>query len=142
MNDTLHFCTVEELQQMELAALAALWELVPTERQRRYKAVCDREVRHAGASGSDALEKVVAGELLTRYAETALIPIGARWARTPPVSRQRRETMPTWSRRRRSKRSASRSDRLLPFLRQAWPSWPSCSSSCPGSAGGRPRRRT
>jgi hypothetical protein len=83
MNDALHYCTVEELQQMEPAELTALWELVPTERQRRYKAVYDREVRHAGASGSDALEKAVAGELLTRYAETALIPIGARWARTP-----------------------------------------------------------
>ncbi len=83
MSDTLRFYTMDELQALSLAELAALWELVPTERQRRYKAVYDREVRNAGASGSDALELQVAGELLARYTSTALVPIGARWARTP-----------------------------------------------------------
>lgn len=79
----LHYYTVEALRDLSLAELTALWELVPTERQRRYKAVYDREVRNAGASGSDALEQQVAGELLTRYTNTALVPIGARWARCP-----------------------------------------------------------
>jgi hypothetical protein len=83
MSETLRYYPMDELRDLSLAELTALWELVPTERQRRYKAVYDREVRNAGASGSDALEQQVAGELLTRYADSALVPIGARWARCP-----------------------------------------------------------
>src|SRR5215468_2857226 len=83
MTDILHYHTLDELQALSLPELAALWELVPTDRQRRYKAIYDREVKQAGAVGSDALEKQAADELLTRYATTALVPIGARWARTP-----------------------------------------------------------
>ncbi len=83
MNEILRYYPVEELRELTLAELSALWELVPTDRQRRYKAVYEREVRNAGASGSDGLEQQAAGELLSRYLETALIPIGARWARCP-----------------------------------------------------------
>jgi hypothetical protein len=74
---------IETLRYYAVEELTALWELVPTERQRRYKAVYDREVRNAGASGSDALEGQVAAELLVRYTDTALVPVGARWARCP-----------------------------------------------------------
>jgi hypothetical protein len=83
MSEILTYHTVDELQALSLAELAGLWELVPTDRQRRYKSVYDREVKQAGAVGSDALEKQVAEELLNRYVTTALVPIGARWARTP-----------------------------------------------------------
>jgi hypothetical protein len=83
MSEQLEFKTVEQLQQLSTADLSALWELVPTERQRAYKAAYEREVRAAGAVGSDALEQQVAGELLKRYRESALVPIGMRWARTP-----------------------------------------------------------
>lgn len=83
MSEQLEFKTVEQLQQLSTAELNALWELVPTERQRAYKAAYEREVRAAGAAGSDALERQVAGELLKRYRESALVPIGMRWARTP-----------------------------------------------------------
>lgn len=83
MTDILHYHTLDELQALSLPELAALWELVPTDRQRRYKTVYDREVKQAGAVGSDALEKRVTEELLNRYHMTALVPIGARWARTP-----------------------------------------------------------
>ena len=83
MSEQLEFKTVEQLQQLSPAELNALWELVPTERQRAYKAAYEREVRAAGAVGSDALERQVAGELLKRYRESALVPIGMRWARTP-----------------------------------------------------------
>jgi hypothetical protein len=83
MSDVLNYHTLDELQALSLPELAALWELVPTDRQRRYKTVYDREVKQAGAVGSDALEKQVAEELLNRYQTTALVPIGARWARTP-----------------------------------------------------------
>jgi hypothetical protein len=83
MSDVLNYHTLDELQALSLPELAALWELVPTDRQRRYKTVYDREVKQAGAVGSDALEKQVAEELLHRYQTTALVPIGARWARTP-----------------------------------------------------------
>ncbi|MBK9121495.1 MAG: hypothetical protein IPM16_00040 [Chloroflexi bacterium] len=81
--EKLRYHTVDELQTLSLSELQALWELVPTERQRAYKTAYEREVRTAGAVGSDQLERKVAGELLQRYATSALIPIGSRWARTP-----------------------------------------------------------
>ncbi|MEO8608802.1 MAG: hypothetical protein ABI690_13005 [Chloroflexota bacterium] len=81
--ETLRYHTIEELRAMSLNELHALWELVPTDRQRAYKAAYEREVRTAGAVGSDALEKQVAAELIKRYHEAALVPVGSRWARTP-----------------------------------------------------------
>jgi len=83
MSEQLEFKTVEQLEKLTTGELNALWELVPTERQRAYKAAYEREVRAAGAVGSDALERQVAGELLKRYHENALVPLGMRWARTP-----------------------------------------------------------
>jgi hypothetical protein len=81
--ETLPYHAAEQLQSLSLAELHALWELVPTDRQRLYKAAYEREVRTAGAVGSDELERQVAAELLKRYDEAALVPIGSRWARTP-----------------------------------------------------------
>ncbi len=83
MSDNLTFHTVDELRGLPTEALTALWELVPTDRQKSYKAAYDGEVRAAGAAGSDILERQLAGELLRRYLETALVPVGSRWARTP-----------------------------------------------------------
>jgi hypothetical protein len=83
MNDNLTFHTVDELRGLPTEALTALWELVPTDRQKSYKAAYDGEVRAAGAAGSDILERQLSGELLRRYLETALVPVGSRWARTP-----------------------------------------------------------
>ncbi len=81
--EILRYHTLEELRGLSLSELHALWELVPTDRQRAYKAAYEREVRTAGAVGSDALERQVAAELLKRYDESALVPVGSRWARTP-----------------------------------------------------------
>ena len=81
--ETLRYCSVDELRALSLNELHALWELVPTDRQRTYKTAYEREVRTAGAVGSDALEKQVAAELLKRYDDAALVPVGSRWARTP-----------------------------------------------------------
>ncbi|MBI1281113.1 MAG: hypothetical protein GC179_23505 [Anaerolineaceae bacterium] len=83
MSDHLTFHTVDELRGLPTEALTALWELVPTDRQKSYKAAYDGEVRAAGAAGSDILERQLSGELLRRYLETALVPVGSRWARTP-----------------------------------------------------------
>jgi hypothetical protein len=83
MTESLQFYTVAQLRVLSLRELHALWELVPTERQRAYKTAYEREVRTAGALGSDTLEQQVAAELVKRYDEAALVPIGARWARTP-----------------------------------------------------------
>lgn len=68
---------------LPLDDLRALWDTVPTERQRAYKAAYDREVRAAGALGSDQLERRVTAELLARYRRDALVPVGLRWARAP-----------------------------------------------------------
>lgn len=81
--ETYRFHTLEELNQLSLRELQALWELVPTDRQRSYRAAYDREVRNAGAIGSDNLERQVAELLLQRYEESALVPVGMRWAKTP-----------------------------------------------------------
>jgi hypothetical protein len=81
--ETYRFHTLDELNQLSFAELQALWELVPTDRQRSYRAAYDREVRNAGAIGSDNLERQVAELLLQRYEESALVPVGMRWAKTP-----------------------------------------------------------
>jgi hypothetical protein len=81
--DVLRYHPLDELRGLSLSELHALWELVPTDRQRAYKAAYEREVRTAGAVGSDELERQVAAELLKRYDEAALVPVGSRWARTP-----------------------------------------------------------
>ncbi|MEO1645712.1 MAG: hypothetical protein AAFR67_11035, partial [Chloroflexota bacterium] len=83
MTEQLTFYTLDELQAMSLAELQALWELVPTDRQRAYRQAYEREVRNAGALGSDQLEAQVTAELLKRYEASALVPVGMRWARTP-----------------------------------------------------------
>ena len=83
MSDQLAYHSPTELQALSLEELRALWELVPTDRQRSYRAAYDREVLNAGAVGSDVLEAQVAAELLRRYDDDALVPVGARWARTP-----------------------------------------------------------
>ena len=53
MSDNLTFHTIDELRGLPTEALTALWELVPTDRQKAYKAAYDGEVRAAGATGSD-----------------------------------------------------------------------------------------
>jgi hypothetical protein len=83
MNERLTYHSLDELQALTLEDLRALWELVPTDRQHAYRLAYDREVRNAGAIGSDTLERRVAVELLRRYDEAALAPVGSRWARTP-----------------------------------------------------------
>jgi len=83
MIEQLSYLSVEQLQALSLEELQGLWELVPTDRQKSYRTAYDREVRNAGAIGSDELEQQVAQELLRRYQEASLVPVGSRWARTP-----------------------------------------------------------
>jgi hypothetical protein len=83
MSEHLTYHTIEELRALSLDDLRALWELVPTDRQHHYQTVYQREVRTNGAAGSDALEQQVVTALIQRYQDGALVPIGARWARTP-----------------------------------------------------------
>jgi hypothetical protein len=95
MTEILPYHSVAELRQMSLSEVQALWELVPTDRQRAYKSAYDREIRSAGALGSDGLELQVAQELLKRYEASALIPLGMRWARTPSrVQEAARQNLP------------------------------------------------
>ncbi len=83
-NDIFTFHPLDELRQMTLAEVEALWELVPTDRQRLYKAIYDRTRRDEGASGSDALEAEMVSQLLDRYAQKGLVPVGSYWVPTPP----------------------------------------------------------
>jgi len=83
MSEQLTYHTIEELRTQSLEELRSLWELVPTDRQHRYQTVYQREINTNGASGSDALEIQVVTALIQRYASDALVPIGARWAKTP-----------------------------------------------------------
>lgn len=83
MSDSLHYHTLQDLRALSLDELRALWELVPTDRQRAYRAAYDREVKTAGAEGSDTKERKIALALLKRYHEAALVPVGLRWARAP-----------------------------------------------------------
>jgi len=83
MSEILKYHTVEELRALSLDELRALWELVPTDRQRSYRAAYEREIKTAGAEGSDAKERKIALALLKRYHESALVPLGLRWARAP-----------------------------------------------------------
>jgi hypothetical protein len=83
MTEQLTYHSIEELRALNLDELRALWELVPTDRQHRYQTIYQREVRTNGAAGSDALEQQVVAALIQRYEESALVPIGARWAKTP-----------------------------------------------------------
>ena len=78
------FHTLDTLHAMSLADVEALWELVPTERQRLYKAIYDRTRRDEGASGSDTLEAQMVTQLLTRYADKGLVPVGSYWVPAPP----------------------------------------------------------
>jgi hypothetical protein len=83
VNEELRYFDLNELKAMSLDELRAVWDLVPTERQRLYRQTYEREVKTAGAEGSDLKERWVARELVKRYAGAALIPIGSRWARAP-----------------------------------------------------------
>ncbi len=83
MSDELTYHTTAELRAMTLEEVRALWELVPTDRRKAYRAAYDREIKAAGAEGSDIKEWKIARALLKRYDEAALVPIGTRWARAP-----------------------------------------------------------
>ncbi len=83
ISEQLSYHTIEDLRALSLDELRALWELVPTDRQHRYQTIYQREVRTNGASGADELEKQVVEALIQRYEDGALVPVGARWARTP-----------------------------------------------------------
>jgi len=83
MSEQLNYHSIDELRALSLDELRVLWELVPTDRQHHYQTVYQREVRTNGAAGSDALEQQVVTALIRRYQDGALVPIGARWAKTP-----------------------------------------------------------
>ncbi len=83
-NDVFSYHSIAVLQALSLSEVEALWELVPTDRQRIYRAAYERTRRDEGASGSDALEEALLTQLLARYADKGLVPVGAYWVPTPP----------------------------------------------------------
>lgn len=83
MTESARFHSVSDLEVLTVSALEALWELVPTERQQLYKAIYERTRRDQGAANSDGLETQMVIQLLARYAEKQLVPVGAYWVPTP-----------------------------------------------------------
>jgi hypothetical protein len=79
----LTYHTLDALRAMPLEALRALWELVPTDRQRACRAAYDRTVLEAGAAPSDALEREVTAALIAAYRDKALVPAAGRWVSVP-----------------------------------------------------------
>src|SRR5258708_36710535 len=91
-DSSVQFHTIEALEAMSDEALAALGELVPTERQRQYRAMYDKELKNEGVSesvGSDSLEKQVLLSLLRQYQEDNLVPANDVWANAPKHIRDR-----------------------------------------------------
>lgn len=82
-NETLIYYTVPDLQTLSLDELESLWELVPTQRQKRLRDRLDHEVRRQGAHGSDEAEQQLIAVLLEKYQTEALVPVGARWVKAP-----------------------------------------------------------
>src|SRR5688572_12123442 len=85
------FHSLEELEKLSAEELAALWEQVPTDRQRLYKEMYAGHLRSEGVSasvGSDALEKQVLLSLIQQYKEDGLVPAGAVWTYPPPHIRE------------------------------------------------------
>ncbi len=81
--ETFVYHSLDALRQMRLAEIEALWDLVPTERQRLYKAIYERTRRDEGAAGADTLEAELVDQLLLQYAQKGLVPVGAYWVPTP-----------------------------------------------------------
>ncbi|KAB2902379.1 MAG: hypothetical protein F9K27_17145 [Anaerolineae bacterium] len=73
---------LEDWQALTIAELDEAYALVPTQRQQYYREVLEREAAKANAV-TDAEELQVASALLERFAEDALVPVGARWAKPP-----------------------------------------------------------
>jgi len=82
--DMFIYHTPDALAALTLREVEALWELVPTERQRMYRAIYDKQRRDQGATNSDALEAQMVSQLVSRYNEKAMVPVGAYWVPTPP----------------------------------------------------------
>src|SRR5579859_4200594 len=89
------FVEMADLQAMSEEQLAAQWDSVPTERQRRYKALYERELQREGVSasvGSDAVEMQVLESLLHQYEQDGLVPAGEVWVPTPQHIRAKART--------------------------------------------------
>src|SRR5260221_13293088 len=95
--DVFTYHSVEALQALSLSEVEALWELVPTDRQRTYRAIYERTRRDEGASGSDTLEEVMLTQLLARYTEKGLVPVGAYWVPTPLQLQEAARSDVDWS---------------------------------------------
>jgi hypothetical protein len=91
-SDVFTYHSVNELQAMELRDVQALWELVPTDRQRQYKVILDRFLRSQGAAGTDAAEMSAIRQILDKYyVEEHMVPVlptGDIWVKVPKQVRE------------------------------------------------------
>lgn len=84
MSDGPGYHSLHDLKHMPPDELQVLWDAVPPERRRIYRAAYQKALEERGAVGSDLKERVIARLLIQRYARKALVPLGTtRWAHTP-----------------------------------------------------------
>lgn len=81
-HEEVKYLPLAEWQALSLATLEEAYALVPTQRQQYYREVLEREASKVSAA-TDAEELQVVEALLARFAQDALVPVGARWAKPP-----------------------------------------------------------
>src|SRR5258706_13764033 len=90
--DIFMYHTVDELQKLSLAEVEALWELVPSERQRQYRGIYERFIRNEGVAGSDLMELQAVTQILDKYyVQEYMVPVlphGEIWVRVPKQVRE------------------------------------------------------
>jgi len=83
---TEQYQTVEQLQQLPVDELVALWDSVPTERQTAYQMAYDSQLRASGGQHSDKAELLVIRDLITSYEQRAIVPMAeGYWTSVPDV---------------------------------------------------------
>ncbi|MEP7287924.1 MAG: hypothetical protein ABI947_19405 [Chloroflexota bacterium] len=85
--DGLTYYSIEALRHLSLAEVEALWEGVPTERQRQYRAIYERFIHSEGVVGSDAMELKAVNQIIDQYyVQEHMVPVlpnGEIWVRVP-----------------------------------------------------------
>jgi len=84
--DIFTYHSIDALRALPPEAVEALWDLVPTERQRYYRAIWDKTLRTQGLAGADAKEQNALTAYVRYYTDAhkvPLLPDGESWIVVP-----------------------------------------------------------